>query len=338
MIGMVPVPPLVVLCLDELLIRQRRRPVPVGVGLGLLITLQFFLSTEFLLMTVVVGVVGVVLIVVYALLRHPDAVRRHFRFAVVGLGAGVVTVGVLLAYPAWFAVAGPAHFTGTVWAGFDLRTGGTTLGHFFVPQSTAAARSSLGPFAFALSARTGGYRGAILSPQYFGFGVLVVVAAGLVAWWRDLRLWLFGGVAVASVVLSLGAPRGSLSVWGILAGLPQFENVVPSRFVLITYLAVAVLLGLIVDHTHEWVCARLAVGQDGAAQGGSGSGAWYGALAGMAVAAVALVPVGLYVGQNLPIATQAVVAPSWFRKVAPRLPLIRCSSCSRPRSPPCRAG
>ena len=41
-LGMAVVPPLVVACLDELLVRQRSRPVVTGIVLGLLITLQFF--------------------------------------------------------------------------------------------------------------------------------------------------------------------------------------------------------------------------------------------------------------------------------------------------------
>ncbi len=45
MLGMVAVPPLVVACLDELLIRQRHSPVRTGILLGLLVTLQFFIGT-----------------------------------------------------------------------------------------------------------------------------------------------------------------------------------------------------------------------------------------------------------------------------------------------------
>ena len=44
--------PLMVACLDELLVRQQRRPLLVGAVLGLLLTAQFFLGTEVLTMVV----------------------------------------------------------------------------------------------------------------------------------------------------------------------------------------------------------------------------------------------------------------------------------------------
>ena len=58
MVGVAPVPPLVVLCLDELLFRQRRSPIKVGVGLGLLVFVQFFLGVEILLITAISVAIG----------------------------------------------------------------------------------------------------------------------------------------------------------------------------------------------------------------------------------------------------------------------------------------
>ena len=243
-LGMAVAPPLILLCLDELLIRQRRRPLAVGIGLGLLITLQFFIGTEVLLITAVMAAVGLVLVVVYAAWRHPDLLRERVRFAAVGLAAGAVTSAVLLAYPAWFALAGPAHYAGTVWP----RTGplnvvglrSTSVGYFFSPWPAAHVASLS-----SLYHQLGGYQGPVLSNQYFGIGVWIVVIGGLTVWHRDRRLWLFGAITVASVVFSLGA----LKHWGPLAHLPLLENIVPYRFVLITYLAVAVMVALIVQ-TH----------------------------------------------------------------------------------------
>ena len=45
-------------CLDDLLIRQRRRPLGVGVALGVLITVEFFVSSEILLISVIAGLVA----------------------------------------------------------------------------------------------------------------------------------------------------------------------------------------------------------------------------------------------------------------------------------------
>ena len=320
-LGMAVVPPLVVACLDELLVRQRSRPVVTGIVLGLLITLQFFLSTEVLVMTAIMGVVGLVLVLGYACWKHFDLVREHAHYAAVGLASGVVTAGVLLAYPAWFALAGPAHLSGQVWSFLDLKAGGSSFNHLFVPESQSAVRAGLGITSFGLSHATGGYQGAVLSPEYFGFGVFAVVMAGLLIWRHDRRLWLFGGLSLVSLVLSFGAPKGSVDPWQVLARLPEFDNVVPSRFVLITYLCVAVMLGLIVEHTYQSVRQRRdrSVVAGPPDQRWSRLPRWSGAAAGVIVAGIAIVPPAAYLGQNIPVSTEPLVVPTWFRTVAPHL-------------------
>jgi hypothetical protein len=190
MIGMAAVPPLVVICLDELLVKQHRRPIRVGIVLGVLIALQFFISTEVLVMMVLVGAIGVVLVVGYGAVGHPQVLRQRARYAIVGTSAGLGTAVILLAYPAWFALAGPAHFSGAIWKIWNLQAGGTSLGRFFDPTSPSVVRSSLGVTSFGLSHRSGGYVGAILSPQFLGIGMVVVVVVGTALWWRDLSLGL----------------------------------------------------------------------------------------------------------------------------------------------------
>ncbi|MGD0393663.1 MAG: hypothetical protein ABSC41_13580, partial [Acidimicrobiales bacterium] len=144
MLGLAVVPPLFIACLDELLIRQRRRPVAVGVALGLLVTLQFFIGTEVLAIMVIVGCIGVALLVVYAAWRHPDTLRSRARPALVGLGAGVTTAVVLLAIPTWIALAGPTHFAdGLIWpyGKYDvLRNRPTELRYYFQPWPTSYTR------------------------------------------------------------------------------------------------------------------------------------------------------------------------------------------------------
>ncbi len=103
----------------------------------------------------------------------------------------------------------------------------------------------------------GGYQGTVLSYQYFGT-------------WdghrRDRRRRHLAprppSLAVRCHRLDLR--RSSLSgtspniwlPWQALENLPILENVVPYRFILITYLAVAVMLGLIVEHIYVAVNRR----------------------------------------------------------------------------------
>ncbi len=58
-------------CVDELLVVQRLRPVRVGVALGLLVTVEFFVSSELLLIVIVSGIVAGVLLVGYAAVHGP---------------------------------------------------------------------------------------------------------------------------------------------------------------------------------------------------------------------------------------------------------------------------
>ena len=159
----------------------------------------------------------------------------------------------------------------------------------------------------------GGYQGPILSHQYFGWGTAAVLIVGLLLWRRDLRLWLFGAVTVASGLLALGQQHGTWLPWQALSTVPLFENVIPSRFLVETYLAVAVMVALIVDHAHHAAADSLS-----RRRLERGAGWWAGAV-GIAVAAVALVPIVDYLVPSLPFTTQAVTLPTWFSSAVPHL-------------------
>lgn len=319
MLGMAAVPPLVVAGLDEMLVRQLRPPVLIGILLGLLVVVQFFVGTEVLLITTIMATVSVVLVVLYAAIEHPEVLRRRSRHVAVGLSAGAVTAGALLAYPAWFALAGPAHPSGPIWPGMNLATGygASTLKGFFVP-------SRLLTWQFDALDGFGAFATPPLSWQYFGIGIPVILGTGLIVRRRDRRLWLFAMVALISASLSLGVSKSLVLPWQLLADLPQMENVTPLRFVLITYLAAAVMLGIIVDHTYVAVTRRREAVRDGSPQPPSQvrlprSARWAGAAVGMIVAGIALLPVAWFLAPSVPVAAQPVVLPTWFRTVAPHL-------------------
>ena len=116
MLGMAAVPPLLVLCLDELLVRQRWRWWVTGLAIGGLAFVQFFLGTELLVLTVIAG--GH---------RRAGAGGRRRRVPPRRVwspgcptpcgrrATAAVSSAVLLAWPAWFALAGPAHLSGNIW-------------------------------------------------------------------------------------------------------------------------------------------------------------------------------------------------------------------------------
>ncbi len=322
MLGMAVVPPLIVACLDELLIRQRRRPVPTGVLLGLLIVLQFFIGVEMLLITGVMTVIGVVLIVVYAVLTRPEVLRRKARFALVGTSTGAVVAFALLAYPAWFALNGPNHLSAVVWAGSfkDLGTKSASLRDYVDPWS-----AHLTNLTQRESRRLGGYQGPVRSNEYFGYGVLAVVVGGLLIWRRDRRLWLFGAVALLSVLCSLGTSKRVPLPSRLFSHLPVVKDIVPYRFVVVVYFCVAVMLAIVVDRVYRVVDRSresASVDLTGAASKTRWSRLprWSGACAAVIVAAVALVPTASSLAGTIPLTTEPVAVPTWFKTVAPHLP------------------
>jgi hypothetical protein len=301
-VGFAAAPPLIVLCLDELLFRTPRRPVVVGVALGLLITFQFFVSSEVLLITGLACIAGTGLILAYAAL-HGRPITERWRRASRGLTSGVITSVILLTYPVWFALAGPGHVSGAIYPNGGVAFSGSTVRGFLWPTPVSEAFTRY-------IGRIGGYQGPNLSTQYFGVGMAVVVVIGLLVWRRDLRLRLFAAVGLFFALLGLGSSASGWRPWDLGAHLPLFQNVIPVRLLLITYLCAGVLVAIIADHVRRSL--RSSWGQ------GRTAGALSDAVA-VVVLAIAVFPPAVYLSQALPLTTQPVVLPGWFRQVAPHL-------------------
>jgi hypothetical protein len=322
MVGMAVVPPLLVACLDELVIRQRRRPVVTGVLLGLLVVLQFFLGTEMLTIMLIAGAIGLALTILPVAWRHPSELRQHAHHALTGLGAGALVSIVLLAYPLWFALAGPAHLSGRVWPSLAPGTFGIDFSALVRLNSTGSETLQ--------AHRFGGYQGVALhQADYLGLGLIVVVVLGLLLWRRDRRLWLFGAVGAIAVALSLSiAPPVNhfWAPWQLLRHIPVIQNIIPDRFMAITLLCASVMLGVIMDRTRgavrQLVGTSVRLGSASTTATGPPP-TWprvIGATAALLVALVALVPIANSYAGNVPLTVRPVVLPDWFRTVAPQLP------------------
>lgn len=304
--------PLMVACLDELLVRQRGRPAVTGVALGLLVVLQFFLGTEILVIIAMCTVVALVVLTVYAALRDRHDLARRLPHAIRGLVVAIAVAVVLLAYPLWFAFAGPAHLSGLVWPNLKAGSGGIVLSDLWKLRFMSPKPVRL----------FGGYEGpAVPENEYLGLGMLVVLAAGVLAWRRDRRLWFFGGMALITIVLSLGVENSYWVPWRVLARIPVVQNVIPGRVMAMTLLCIAVMLGVIIDRSYHSVRrlesrlgARRLVGRS------AGLGRCLAALCALAVAAVAVVPMGTALASNIPLTTEPLTLPPWFARVAPTLP------------------
>jgi len=301
------VPPLILGCLDELFVRQRRRPVAVGVVLGLLVVVEFFVSTEMLVVVGMASVIGTVFLVAFrwASDRH-DLAERAGRAAPGIVAAGAVSI-VLLAYPAWFALAGPAHLAGRLWPNIPVIGG-------YVPRAFVDAATGTRP---SILLEIGGYLGRPLpSSGYVGWGLLAVVAGGALVWRRDRRLWFFGALALATAVLSLGERKGHWVPWQLFDRVPVLDNVIEQRFVAVTYLALAAMLAVVLDRVRHLRLPEVTWG--GRWTAGARRAVPLVAVAG--VLAVGLGPIVGALATRLPYAVRPVDVPAWFIEQAPSLP------------------
>jgi hypothetical protein len=301
------VPPLLFTLLHEIVIRQEHSVLADGLALAALLVVQFLISPEIWVMSVLFALVG--LAVVAAVGWRQVRVRAGHALPALALGGGVAAV--LLAYPAWFGLAGPQAVTGVLFVLAPVS--GVPLSGLILPGTFSARASTF--------VRFGGYLGHDGPPaDYFGPG-LVAVAASLVVAWRRLMVWLLLFLGLLSVWLSLGeylfgAPPSWMHVWlpwRYLARLPVLKEILPDQFAPFIALFVAFLLALgldaFADGLRRW----------------RGSAAWR-AEARVAVAWAATVLVGLlalvpvFATVDVPLTVQSVRIPAYMHDAAPGLP------------------
>jgi len=296
-IAFLAVPPLIVLVLSDLLVTGRRTPWRNGLALAGLVVVQFFLSTEVLLLTALACVVGTVLLVIWAAWARPDELSARVRPALTGAGVAVGCSAVVLAYPLWFLLAGPAHLVGPIWSYGATSRFGTTPASFVTTGGLGDLRPSM--------LRFGGYQGPVLTGLgYLGLGVVAAAVVGAVAWRRDRRLLLFGAVGLVAAVLSLGPGHGVWVPWVALQHVPWIGDIVEVRFVLVVTLCVAVMAALAVDHAHTALEVQAASRAPTTARA-TGWLTW-------GLVALVLVPTVVALAPNLPLTTRAVVLPRWY--------------------------
>ena len=247
----VVIPPLAFLVVHELAVRQRGRAGRWGVVLGLLVTAQFFVSSEVLASTIIIGVVALVAAACFG--RHE--VRRRARYFVVGAAWAAGTAAVLLAYPLWFALRGPGSIRGAI----QLVPQGyraDLLGPVVPDSLQRLAPHHLASVAdhFANSVTENG--------SYLGVTLLAVLAVGTVVYWRSSVVVRVAAITgVVAFIISLGAglvvkanPPGSASGFPLperlFTKLPVLDNTIPVRYSVYTVLFAALLLAVVLDRVH----------------------------------------------------------------------------------------
>ena len=282
-------PPLIVLVVDEILVRRRWSARRAGIVLGLLVVGQFLISPEVLVMTACTVGIGVVVVAVTRFREVPAAVDRVARSTAWALGVSVV----LLAYPAWVLLDGPEHVNGPPHVLADLaRYRGDLLGAVAPTYLLRNAPASLVAVGDKLTAGSWSENG-----MYLGIPLLLALVGFTVAFRRNRPLVLAVTVAVASWILSLGARltiddhnTGVRLPFVVLAHLPFVQDIEPARFALLTSLyaaaAFAMGLGLLRDHLRR---RRESAPAHRHQRAGRPPSRWWAALPSLVVAALVVV-------------------------------------------------
>ncbi len=299
------IPPLLFTTLHEIVIRQEHSVRRDGLVLAALLVVQFLISPEVLVMCLLFGAVG--LLAVMAVGWRQVRARAGHALPSLGLAAGVTMA--LLAYPAWFGVAGPQSVSGLLFPLAPVL--GVPLSGFLSPGQYGAMAGEY--------VRFGGYLGRTGPPaDYVGGGMAVAALGAIVVGRRRALTWLLLLLAAVTFCLALGAYLEGAPTWlghpwlpwRVLWRLPVLKEILPDQFAPFLALFLAFLLAVGLDALYvahrrptSWVARHLRPVT---------------AVATALVAVAALVPV--FVTFDLPLNVVALRIPAYLRDVQPTLP------------------
>lgn len=240
------IPPLVLLLLDEAVVRQRRNPWLVGAGLGALLAAQLMISAEVLVSTVLLAVV--VLVVLGILHRHEVASRAQsiLRSLIAAGGAFLV----LAAWPLYQMILGIGSLSGPIQRPEYSRMLASDLLSFVLPTSGSMIAPHrltrvADPFVAGRLAESGSYLGIVL---------IVVLIAIAIRWRRHLLVQSMVILGVTAAILSMGDHLGIKGnhfgvplPYAILAHVPFVKSGSASRYAIPVGLAAGVLLAFGID-------------------------------------------------------------------------------------------
>ena len=281
-------PPLVLLLLDEMLVRQRRSAIGMGCLLGLATALQVLTGQELAAATALLGAIGVVLLGVL----NRDAARASLPYAARGLCAATLVACAVLAYPLGVQFLGKNRYAGN---------GPVQLPDTYVSDLLAfVVPTHHQELTFSAARRVEAtFTGPSELDAYIGIPLLLLALFVVVRYRNDHLVRFAAAFVVIAAILSLG-PRlhiggESLPVrlpWVVPQRVPLLEHILPARLAIFTLLTLSLLVAVFVDRAR---LPRVAVA---------------------AIVAVAFVPLF----PNLPYPHQRAASPPFFEQGATEIP------------------
>jgi hypothetical protein len=249
----VPIPPLLVLCGDELVRGQRMRPWRLGALIGAATAAQLLISPDVLSGCLVLALgTGIVLAV-----RHRHEIRERLPYLVTAGLAAAATFALIAGYPIYELVAGPSHVSGPVIPIASLQKLRADLLGPIVPTKN----ERLVPH---LLARWGDefVRGNLSeNGTYLGVPLLLLLVVIVRRLRHDVMVRALSWLALTAFVLSLGAKLtfGTLTTAiplpeAVFQRVPLLDNTIPARYALYVALFASMILAIGIDRM--WVRRR----------------------------------------------------------------------------------
>jgi hypothetical protein len=241
----VPLPPILLYVLYELLVRQQHRTRRWGIGLGLLTAAQFFISAEVLIDTAVIAVIGALLLMA----SHPSQVVARSRHALEAIGWAAVAALPFVAYPLDVYFRGPQRFSGSAWRG---ATYPMDLLSSIVPtmnqRVTTMGLASFGDRLQPNLTENGGY---------LGIPLALLLIFLVVRYRRTVAMRAAAVMLAVGWILSLG-PRlrvdGHLTAvrlpFDLFVHLPVLDSILAGRFTLFIDLFAGLVIAIGIDALH----------------------------------------------------------------------------------------
>jgi hypothetical protein len=233
--------PLMLLAVDEILVRQRRPPWVLGPLLGLMAGCQLLVGEELLAATVLFGVLLLLVLVA----NNPRALldRRRVVHALLAFALAGVVGGAIAAKPLAVQFAGPQRVDGDITGIYYSND----LLSFVTPGSSQLLSSRR-------SAELVGEFSGRRNAAYLGVPLLLVLLV-LVVWrWRRPVVRVGAVMTLLAAVFSMGAHlqvRGRATTvglpWSPLEHLPVIANLIPSRLAMYTALFAGLLLAVFLE-------------------------------------------------------------------------------------------
>lgn len=244
-LNFVPIPPLLLLLGDELVRRQRMRPITLGVLIGVACAVQFLLSPD------VLSGCAVMAILIAAVLAVRFRRQLKDRIPYIAKSAAVTTgvFGLIAGFPIFEMLAGTGHLSGPVIAVRRLQYNSVDLLGPITPTSHQLLTGGLASLGDRMVNTNLSENGAYL-------GIPLIILLGVIV--RKLRKDAFVAIAafgaIAALILSFGAHlvaadrTSAIPMPGyVLTRIVLLENTIPARYSLYVVLFASAILAIGID-------------------------------------------------------------------------------------------